>query len=316
MRTAFVDALTELASRNKEVYLISADMGFSVFEEFQKKFPDRFLNLGISESNVAGVAAGLALTGNLVYIYSFASFITMRCFEQIRLDICYHKANVKIIGLGGGLTYALDGPTHHATEDIAIMRALPDMVVLCPADPVETKLAIEASSLRNGPCYIRIGKKGEGTIHQKKIEFEIGKGIVVREGDDLTIIATGNMLQNAVSASKSLEGAGISARVVSMHTVKPLDRELILSCASDTGIVFTLEEHGIIGGLGSAVAEVLAESGSNCFFRRMALPDRFFKEVGNQEYLRSISSLTPSGIHEVILKEYTGFQERRQKCKS
>ncbi len=310
MRNAFIEALAGMARKDSGIFLISADVGFSVFEKFRDEFPGQFLNIGISESNMAGVAAGLAMSGKKAYIYTFASFITMRCFEQIRLDICAHNANVKIIGVGGGLSYALDGPTHHATEDIAIMRALPNMTVVCPGDTVEVKLALEATAGQKGPLYLRIGKKGEPAVHQGRPDFRIGKGILVEDGKDLTIIATGNMLQNAVSASKLLGKEGISARVVSMHTVKPLDAGLVLKCAGDTGMIFTLEEHNRIGGLGSAVAEVLAESSPGCFFRRIALPDRFIEEVGTQDYLRELTGLSPEGICRAALD---GYKSRKVK---
>lgn len=305
MRLAFIDTLTKLARKNNNIYLLSSDMGFTVFENFRNEFPDRFLNVGIAEANMASVAAGLALCGKTVYIYSFIPFATMRCFEQIRIDICYHNANVKIIGLGEGLTYALEGPTHHSIEDIAIMRVLPNMKVVCPGDPVEVKLAIEASAQQKGPMYLRIGKKGESVIHSKDPNFKIGKGIIIRDGCDMTIISTGNMLHSAISVSKLLENTGISARVISMHTVKPIDKQLIIRCASDTRIIFTLEEHSLIGGLGSAVAEILAEEDDlKCFFRRISLPDLFVNDIGSQDYLRSINFLSIEGIFNFILKEH------------
>lgn len=317
MRMAFIDTLTKLARKDKNIYLLSADMGFSVFEDFQQEFPDRFMNMGVAEANMASVAAGLALSGKTVYIYSFAPFVSMRCFEQIRIDICYHNANVKIVGLGGGLTYALEGPTHHSIEDIAIMRALPNMTVICPGDPVEVKLAIEASSYQKGPMYIRIGKKGEAVIHPKDPDFKIGKGIIVQDGHDLTIISTGNMLDSVVSVSKLLEYAGISARVISMHTVKPIDKQLIIKSASDTGIILTVEEHSLIGGLGSAVADILAEEDNlNYFFRRIALSDMFVNDIGSQDYLRRINFLSIEGIFNFILKEYKKAKGEKKFCKN
>lgn len=317
MRIAFIDTLTKLARKDKNIYLLSSDMGFSVFENFRNEFPDRFLNMGIAEANMASVAAGLALCGKTVYIYSFIPFATMRCFEQIRIDICYHNANVKIIGLGEGLTYALEGPTHHAIEDIAIMRALPNMKVICPGDPVEVKLAIEASAQQKGPMYLRIGKKGEAIIHPEDLDFEIGKGIIVRDGQDLTLISTGNMLHTALSVSKLLENSGISSRVISMHTVKPIDKKLIIKSASDTGIIFSLEEHSLIGGMGSAVAEILAEEENlNCFFRRIALPDMFVNDIGSQDHLRSINFLSVDGIFNFILREYKNARGEKKFCKN
>lgn len=303
MRTSFIETLRRLAREDGNIHLLSADMGFSVFEGFQKEFPDRFLNMGISEANMASVAAGLSMAGKTVYLYSFVPFVTLRCLEQIRVDVCYHNADVKIIGLGGGLTYAMEGPTHHAIEDIAVMRALPNMTVVCPGDPTEVELAVEASARQKGPFYIRIGKKGESAVHQKKPEFKIGKGIKLTEGSDLTLIATGNMLHSAFEASKMLCKSGISARVISMHTVKPIDTGIILKSAAETGKIFTLEEHSRIGGLGSAVTEVLADNDQKCFFRRIALPDNFIYAVGHQECLRNLHSLSVEKIYGYILTE-------------
>lgn len=302
MRTAFVRSLEELARDDKRIFLLTGDLGFSVFEKFRDEFPDRFIDVGIAEANMTGVAAGLALSGKIVFIYSIVPFVTMRCFEQVRNDLCMQNLNVRIIGVGGGFSYGSLGPTHQATEDIAVMRALPNMTVVCPGDPVEAGLAVREAMHHKGPVYIRLGRGGEPVIHKTQPEFEIGKAITAMDGSDVTLIVTGGMLESAVLAAEKLEEKNISARVISMHTVKPIDKEVILKAADETKAIFTIEEHSIIGGLGSAVSEILAEYGCKKF-RRIALPDSFIKIAGSQKYLRSINSLSVEAITERILKE-------------
>jgi len=304
MRTAFINTLHALAEQDKRVMLLSGDIGFSVLEKFQKEFSDRFLNMGISEANMIGVAAGLALCGMKPYVYSIIPFVTMRCFEQIRNDLCYQNVDVKIVGTGGGLSYGNLGPTHHAREDIAIMRALPNIIVTCPGDPIETELIVRESLKLNGPLYIRLGRGSEPIAHKEKPKLRIGKGIALKEGDDIAIVATGNILNNALTAAGLLAEKGINARVISMHTIKPLDKEIVLAAANETKAIFTVEEHSIIGGLGSAVSEVLAESDSKILFKRIGLKDAFEKTVGNHEYLRKMNNLLPEDIAEFIFKNY------------
>lgn len=298
MRQAFITALTELARGDKRIFVLTGDLGFSVFEKFREEFPDRFFNMGVAEANMVGIAAGLALSGKIVFIYSIVPFVTMRCFEQIRNDVCYQNLNVKIVGIGGGLCYGSAGMTHHSIEDIAIMRALPNMKVLAPADPVETALAIKAAIGVDGALYIRLGRGGESTVHSNPPVFKIGKAITVKDGTDVTLIATGSLVYNVLLVAKELSKEGISAKVISMHTVKPLDEEAILQAARETEAVFTIEEHTLVGGLGSAVAEVLAESSNrNIFFKRLGLRDLFCHHVGNQEYLREMVGLS---VNEII----------------
>lgn len=301
MRTAFITTLTELARENKNIFLLTGDLGFSVFEKFREEFPDRFFNIGLAEANMVGISAGLSLSGKIVFIYSIVPFVTMRCFEQIRNDICYQNLNVKIIGSGGGLCYGSAGPTHHSITDIAIMRALPNMTVICPGDPIETELAVKASITYQGPVYIRIGRGHEPRVHSASPYFEIGKGIILKEGSDIALIATGNMLSTAKQVADMLEGSGLSIRLTSMHTVKPIDKALILKAAKETKAIFTIEEHSLIGGLGGAVAEVLAESEHKVLFKRFALPDAYIKDVGSQKYLREKNDLSVSQIVANIL---------------
>jgi transketolase len=308
MRTAFIRTLTEMASADQNLYLLTGDVGYSVFEPFARMFPDRFLNLGIAEGNMIGVAAGLAMSGKNVYVYSMVPFITMRCLEQIRIDLCYQRIGVTVVGVGGGLSYGPAGATHHAIEDIAIMRALPNMVVVCPGDPLEAEFVTRESAKSDGPVYIRLGKNGEPKIHESVSGFKIGQAVQLSEGQDLTIIVTGNMLESAVQVSGRLKENGLGVRLVSMHTVKPVDQAMIDDCMKHTRYLFTLEEHNVIGGLGSAVAEVVAENAS---FRtpltRIGIPDQYAKDVGSQDYLRTKCNLAVEQIYQVILNSINNF---------
>ncbi|HZO90865.1 MAG TPA: transketolase C-terminal domain-containing protein [Chthonomonadaceae bacterium] len=301
MRTAFFQALMELAARDERVFLVVGDLGFGVVEPFAKKFPDRYLNAGVAEQNMTGLAAGLALCGKIVFTYSIANFPTLRCLEQIRNDVCYHNANVKIVAVGGGFSYGSLGMTHHATEDLAILRALPCMTVVAPGDPEEARQAVHAIAQVPGPCYLRLGRAGEPDVHTTAINFQLGKAIPMREGEDLTLISTGAMLATTVQVADHLAAEGVQARVLSMPTLKPLDEEAVLGAARETGAIVTLEEHSVLGGLGSAVAEVLAENACRpVAFKRIGLPSAFSSRAGSQEYLRDVNGLSEGAILETI----------------
>jgi len=309
MRNAFIKELTRLAGENPDVILLTGDLGFKVFDEFIKLYPKQFLNIGVAEANMAGIAAGLAIEGKRPFMYSIAPFATMRCYEQIRNDICFHQANVKIVGVGGGLSYGPNGPTHHVLMDIAIMRALPYMTVICPGDPVEATCATKAACLHRGPVYIRLGRSNEKVIHSKTPDFKIGKGIVLREGNEVAIISTGNMLETAVCVADELAREGKSVRLVSLPTIKPLDTELLKDCLKNFECVFTLEEHSTIGGLGSAVAELAAsfdlrEARLKCF----GAPDAVFHTAGSHEYLRKLAGLSAEQISEKMIQSLKEWQ--------
>jgi transketolase len=297
MRSAFIRTLVELAEKDRRVNLVVGDLGFGVVEPFAEKFPNRFVNAGVAEQDMTGIAAGMALCGKVVFTYSIANFPTLRCFEQIRNDVCYHNADVKVVSVGGGLAYGALGVTHHATEDIAVMRALPSMTVVAPGDPLEAELATRALVAQPGPAYLRLGRSGEPSVHSSGIDFQIGKSIQLTEGSDVTLIATGTMLYAAVQVAERLSHEGIHARVLSMHTIKPLDIEAVLAAASETEAIVTIEEHSVLGGLGSAVAEILAEN-PDCRvpFKRLGLPPTFTRLVGSQDYLKEAYSLTVTGI--------------------
>ncbi len=290
----------KLAAQDKRIHLVVADIGFGAVEPFAERYPERFLNAGVAEQNMIGIAAGLALSGKIVFAYSISNFPTLRCLEQIRNDVCYHNANVKVVTVGGGFTYGSLGMTHHVTEDLAILRALPKMTVVAPGDPLEVEHATRAIAASEGPCYLRLGRAGEPVIHKQDFRFELGKAILVRPGQDLTLISTGGMLQLASEVAEVLDTQGIQTRVISMPTIKPLDQEAILRAAQETPAMATLEEHSILGGLGGAVAEVLVESEEKVRFKRLGLPSAFSSHVGDQDYLRAAYGLSKENIVESL----------------
>jgi len=296
MRTAFLKTLTELAENDPRITLVVGDLGFSVVEDFARRFPSQFLNAGVAEQNMTSLAAGMALSGRVVFTYSIANFPTLRCLEQIRNDVCYHGADVKVVSVGGGYAYGALGSTHHATEDMAILRALPGMCVVAPGDPVEAAHATKGLAARKGPGYLRLGKAGEPVVHAGSIDFLLGRALILRDGRDIALISTGGMLATVTRAADTLSAAGISAKVISMHTLKPLDTGAITGAARETGAILTVEEHSVIGGLGSAVAECLAQSPVRAAFRIMGLPDAFCRKVGGQEYLRTSVGLSAGDI--------------------
>jgi len=293
MRSAFIEELTRLARIDRNIVLVVGDLGFGVVGKFAEELPAQFVNAGVAEQNMTGLAAGMAMSGRTVLTYSIANFPVIRCLEQIRNDVCYHDANVKIVAVGGGMAYGSLGMTHHATEDLAIMRAMPNMVVLAPNDPVEAKLATRAAVEHRGPVYLRLGKQGEKRVHATDPEFRIGKSIRMREGDDATLVVTGGLLQNTMEAAELLASRGIQAAVISAPSIKPFDAQSL----NGSTALFTIEEHSVIGGLGGAVAEIMAESGSKITFKRIGLPgEQFSSKVGDQDYLRREFGLDPDGI--------------------
>jgi transketolase len=301
MRGAFFSALLELAEKDERVNLVVGDLGFGVVEEFARRFPKRFLNAGVAEQNMTGIAAGMALSGKIVFTYSIANFPILRCLEQVRNDVCYHNANVKIVAVGGGLAYGALGATHHATEDLAILRSLPQIVVVAPGDPVETEAATRAVTAHAGPCYLRLGRAGEANVHRTQIDFVLGKAIEIRQGRDVTLISTGGMLGTAMQVVDLLGEAGMQTRLLSMHTVRPLDTAAIERAVCETGAVFTLEEHSVVGGLGGAVAEFLAENREvPVVFKRFGLPSEFSCFVGSQEYMRARHGLSAAAVAQGI----------------
>lgn len=295
MRTAFINQLIEEARKDPLVFLLTADLGFSVLEPFMNEFPDRFLNVGVAEQNMTGIAAGLALDGWNVFTYSIANFPTLRCIEQIRYDICYHNLNVKIVSVGAGYAYASLGASHHATEDIAMIRSIPNIVVASPGDPIEAKLITSEIVKHKGPCYLRLGKAGESAVHTKTLDkINIGQGLEIDKGTGTAIIACGSILKYV---NDFLKENNSSSGLYSFPFVKPIDKNLLQEIHSHYTNIVTIEEHQKSGGFGSAVLEAyndLLEEGKIGSFpkiKRIAIPDRFINVAGTQEYLRALAGL-------------------------
>ena len=297
MRDAFVGRLEDIAARDPRVMLVTGDLGFGVLTRFASRFPRQYLNAGVAEQSMTGIATGLALEGRIVFTYSIGNFPTLRCLEQIRNDACYHDANVKVVAVGGGFSYGALGVSHHATEDLSIMRALPAMTVVAPGDDWEAAGATELLVQTPGTCYLRLDRSSAGDTSRAGERFELGRARTLREGSDLTLISTGGILSQTLAAADRLAGEGIHCRVVSMHTVKPIDVAAIRAAATETGGILTVEEHTIEGGLGSAVAEVCLETGPvPRAFRRVGLRAGFSSAVGSQAYLRRLYGLDEESI--------------------
>jgi transketolase len=303
MRNAFADELTKLGNEDPRVVMLSGDIGNRLFDKFKDKHPSRFFNCGVAEANMMGVAAGMAMNGLRPVAYTITPFVTTRCLEQIRTDVCYHEAPVTIVAVGAGLAYSGLGPTHHACEDVSFLRSIPNMVVICPGDAFEVRGALRAAMQQDRPVYIRMGKKGEPVVHKGPItDFKIGKAITMAEGSDVCLLSTGNMLPEAMEAAHKLKDKGISAEVVSFHTVKPLDEEKLKQAFARFKLVATLEEHSLIGGFGAAVSEWLVDTETQAKkFLRFGTPDAFFKKSGEQEYAREVLGLTGHQIADKII---------------
>lgn len=302
MRKMCLEMVYRLAKQDERVFFIGSDLGTGTLDHFKEEMPDRFMMEGISEANVIGLAAGMALDGKIPYVNTIATFLTRRCFEQVALDLCLHNVNVRLIGNGGGFVYAPLGPTHMAVEDVAIFRALPNMTILAPADAEEMERMMPATVDHQGPIYIRLAK-GYDPVVSKDVPFEIGKAIPMRDGDDALILTYGVGLQAALAGADKLAGQGIGAEVIHLPTVKPLDEEAILAAATGKKAVVTLEEHTVIGGLGSATAELILERlpGWDGRFRRLGLPDKFPDQYGSQAGLMDRFGLTGDNLAATVV---------------
>ncbi len=306
MRDTFVRTLIELAKADRNIELVTGDLGFGVLKPYWEALPDQFINAGIAEQNMTSLAAGMALSGKTVFTYSIGNFPTLRCLEQIRNDCAYHNANVKIVCVGGGFVYGSLGMSHHATEDLAVMRALPNVVVMAPGDLVEARAATKAITSYPGTCYLRLGRGGEKAIHKENRfdteEFQIGKAILVETGHRVAIFSTGAIFEEVETAASTLRNAGFSPTLYTFPTVKPLDQEVILECARTHELIVTCEEHNIVGGFGSAVAEVMAEHLGTAQLLRIGLADQYCTQVGSQGYLRDQYGMSGAKISEKILE--------------
>ena len=303
MRDTFVRTLVELAKKDKNIELVTGDLGFGVLKPFWEQCPDQFTNAGIAEQNMTTVAAGMALTGKTVFTYSIGNFPTLRCLEQIRNDCAYHEANVKIVCIGGGFVYGSLGMSHQATEDIAVLRALPGVVVMAPADLMEAEECTKALAHYKGTAYLRLGRGGEKRIHEKIENFKIGKAIKICEGEKVAIFSTGAIFEEVKIAREILNEIGYTPAVYTFPTVKPIDREIIEQISREFDLIVTCEEHNIIGGFGSAVAEIMAEMyDRKAVLLRIGLNDEYSICVGNQKYLRAQYGIDATSIKDKIIK--------------
>lgn len=303
MREAFFKTIEEVADIRDDIFILTGDLGFKLFDSFRGKYPDRFFDVGVAEANMIGIAAGLALSGKQVYCYSITPFLVMRAFEQIRVDVAYHNANVRLVGVGGGFSYGMEGFTHFGLEDLALMRSLPNMTVVAPADPMEASQIARIACEHEGPMYIRLGKNGDGPVHTSAPDIKIGKALRLREGKDIAIFAIGNMVLVGRQVAEMLKKRGINAVLINMHTLKPLDVATITEYCESHKAIFSLEEHIVNGGLGSAIAEVLSENSYKGLFKRIGIPEKLHNMIGRADYLREVYGLTPETIYNRIIKK-------------
>lgn len=297
MRNVFKDVIYQLHQENERIVTVIADSGTDEIKRVREDFPNKIVECGISESNAIGVAAGLAASGAIPVVYGMAAFLLYRAFEFIRDDVCIQNLNVKIIGSGAGIIYNNLGPTHHATEDIAIMRTLPNMKVLSIASPKEVIPVVKCAVELEGPVYVRFGKAWEEEIHEQDAVFEYGKGTVLRNGKDITLISTGSIISSVLKAEEQLKSEGYSVRVVNISCIKPFDKECIVKAAEETGKILVVEEHSTIGGLASAAADAVAESGLGIQFRKMGFENRFCKDYGWYQDIKKLNGLGENDIY-------------------
>ncbi len=313
MRNHLIDELTRLAAFDERIMLLTGDLGFNVIEGFAENYPDRYLNCGIAEENMVSVAAGLALEGNIVFVYSLGNFATLRCIEQLRNDICYHNADVKILSVGGGLSYGTLGMTHHATEDLGAMRLLPDMRVYAPADPSEAEGVLQDALRYSGPCYIRLARGSDPMLYQPGTVINDVTGLIPVEpyndaSPEIALICTGTILEEGLGAAAILREKGVKTALYSCPCIKPLNQEKILDLASPCRLIVTAEEHSVIGGLGSAVAEILSSLSEHAPLLIKGLPDTHRTDIGSTRYLRTRYGIDAEGIASASLSVFGGAE--------
>jgi len=301
VRGAFIGTLTKLASEDPSILLMTGDLGFGVFNEYREQLGGQFLNVGVAEQNLAGVAAGIALTGHHVFTYSIGNFPTLRCLEQLRNDVCYHEANVTVVTVGGGMAYGTLGPSHFALEDLAIMRVLPNMTVVAPGDPLEVRALVPQLKDLGGPSYLRLGRAGEPDVHPPGTEIILGRPAVVRSGQGVCVLSTGGMLPVAVKAVDILaKRTALSPTLASVHTLAGVEEDGLRDLIRGHDLVITCEEHSVIGGLGGFVAEYLAEHSPGVRLVRIGLPRSFPTGIGSQEHMRKVNSLDALALERQI----------------
>ena len=296
MRAAYLDTLYELAGNDNNVYAVISDNGAIVYDKYRRDYPDQFINAGISEANMVAMAAGMAERGKIPFAYTIGAFLAYRAYEFILNDVCMMKKNVKLVGIGGGCSYSLLGSSHHTIFDIAVLRPLPNLTIFSPASPIEVKKCVRAAYEINGPVYIRLGTSREPEIYEYSVAFVPGKAVEVRKGTDITIISTGSIVNDVINAARILESDGISSRVLNIHTLKPMDVEGVIRACSDVKAVVVVEEHSVIGGLGSSVAEIIANHSINVKFTQMGFKD-FAEGYGKHIEVKEINGL---GINDIV----------------
>jgi len=310
MRTTTIKTLLGLIAEGHDIHLLTGDLGFGVLNPIMEEYPGRFTNMGVAEANMVGVAAGMAMRGMRVYCYSMVPFLLCRALDQIRCDLCGMNLPVTLIGVGGGLSYGLEGMTHYAIEDIAIARALPNMTVFAPGDPLECRALVKETVSIDGPCYLRLGGNNDPIIHSSDQPIVPGKIAAIGEDGEAAIIANGAMLPRAKMAVEVLSAEGFACRLYSIHTIKPLDEDMIRKIGTECRCIVTVEEHSLINGIGSAVAEVLFNAKYNGNFLKLGLPDEYSKQLGDRDWLRDKHNLRPENIVEAI-KQTMGDHEKR-----
>lgn len=302
MRNTYLRELYAIAEKDKNVLSLVSDNGLIVYDDFRKNLPEQYFNFGISEGHMITAAAGMASCGKIPFAYTIGSFLAYRSYEFIRLDVCLQKLNVKIIGIGAGVTYGYLGPTHHTTEDIAVLRCLPNLTLLSPATPEETRALVHYAYEVNGPVYIRLGNNLPNELYTESMKVVPGKASVIREGTDIAIFATGEILYQVIEAAELLKQQGIEAEVISIHTLKPFDKECVLEKAEKYQHVYSVEEHSIMGGLGGMISEVLTEYGCGTKLTRIGFEDCFAKGYGTQKQVLTANGLDADSIYKKIMK--------------
>jgi len=301
MRKTFIETLIKLAKKDKSIYLLTGDLGFSFLEDFAKEFPDRFINCGIAEQNMMGVAAGLAMEGKKVYVYSIIPFAVFRCFEQIRNDIAYYNLDIKIIGAGVGFAYGTHGATHFAIEDIAVLRVLPNIIILSPADPTEMKQLVLQSYQTKNPAYIRLDKNSK-ILHRTDDKILLGKPSVIKDGNNGVIITTGSYLDTIINVHKKLEEKNYRLKLISLHTINPVDERTLLKEIKGQKIIFTIEEHKLIGGIATIVGEILLKHNiKNFTLKSFGVQDVHVTIIGKQEYMRKHHGIDEESIYKNLI---------------